>query len=324
MNDTFLMTAVVYVLLRSFVIGYSWWRECVKAGYNKKYFEKTGEKVPFQGGFFEGFLNIPAATLVALISPKHISTRFLEVILAFALYALLSFSPIVLFSVLFIASVWLANKIANNIKPKPWPAKENEAAKREWFSSTKPWHKVDSKITDALIEKFRDDPMFEVFVVTSMKHNLVARYAELANQKHIDIEHTDLVCSDIAVMLCLLGNASFRAMGDLMQAHQIDQTKMKHHYRIVLDTFETAIILDHNQIQAYLGLATVKALVENSEDSLSYAKQGLSKLRELKADDSYCDYVDQVVSSGAFPDMAQEMDEMEKALDAIVNEHSFP
>ena len=167
------------------------------------------------------------------------------------------------------------------------------------------------------LSKNSEMTQFEVFVVTSMEHNLVARYAELANQKHIDIEHTDLVCSDIAVMLCLLGNASVRAMGDLMQAHQIDQTKMKHHYRIVLDTFETAIILDHNQIQAYLGLAIVKALVDNSEDSLSYAKQGLSKLHELKADDSYC------ACSGAFPDMAQTMDETEKALDAIVNEHSL-
>ena len=212
---------------------------------------------------------------------------------------------------IFFASIWVANKRSRNIKP--WPAKNDAAAKKDWLSNTTPWRTLDPAIIDALTGKFRDNPMFEVFIVISMEHNLVARYAELAKDK---LENSDLICSQIATMLCFFGNASVRVMGDLMHDCSGNRSKLEHHYRIVRDAFEVCIILDHNQLQAYAGLATAYGLIGKSEECVNYAQQGLSKLQELKTDDDFCAYI------GAVPDGAQTKDELEKVFNSLVDEYS--
>jgi hypothetical protein len=61
-------------------------------------------------------------------------------------------------------------KIENENRSKPFYKNSSSLERKDWFSRTRPWNGIDSKIIDALINKFGDNPMFEVFVVTSMEH----------------------------------------------------------------------------------------------------------------------------------------------------------
>ena len=201
---------------------------------------------------------------------------------------------------------------------KPFHANKSASERKNWFSRTKPWRRISPNIIGALNDKFGDSDMFEVFVSLSEEQNLVARYVEMANDPDIDVENTHIICSHIATMLCLLGNVSVRAMlvlaQDFQKNYRENPTESKRHYAIVQDAFEIAIILYQDQIQAYLGLAIVYEIMNKSERSLSYAKQGIFKLQGLKTDSGFRAY------SEAVPDIAQTMEEMEKALNAIIND----
>lgn len=62
---------------------------------------------------------------------------------------------------------FLGNAVQNENKTKPFYENKNNDERKDWFSRTKPWYKVDERIIVALIEKFGDDPILEVFVITS-------------------------------------------------------------------------------------------------------------------------------------------------------------
>jgi hypothetical protein len=176
-------------------------------------------------------------------------------------------------------------KIENENRTKPFHANNSAAERRDWFFRTRPWHKVHPKITNALIEKFGNDPMFEVFVITSMEQNIVGQYVALGERPQI--EEPSIICSHISGMMCILGTASVKAMSDVFQSMETYGDKehrvMSSHYPIVKNALPLAILLDDNQIGAYVGLAVVSGLMNKPEEGLKYAKAGLSKAQEIQA-----------------------------------------
>lgn len=60
-------------------------------------------------------------------------------------------------------------KLPNENLTKPFYTNKTASERRDWFSRTRPWHQVNAGLIDELVEKFGDDPMFEVFTITSME-----------------------------------------------------------------------------------------------------------------------------------------------------------
>ena len=170
------------------------------------------------------------------------------------------------------------DKIENENRSKPFHKNSSSLERKDWFSRTRPWNRIDSKIIDTLINKFGDDSMFEVFVVTSMEQNLVLRYEQLNKEDQSDA----LICSIIATMLCEVGIYSAKIMIALQDDFQKNIEELKKHYRIVRNALETAIVLDENQIAAYGYLSVVLGSIKQFEDGLKYAKQGISVIREIR------------------------------------------
>ena len=202
--------------------------------------------------------------------------------------------------------------IKDENKTKPFHENNNDNEKKDWFSRTKPWHKVDEKIINALIKKFGDDPMFELFVITSMEQNLVTKYEQL--NKHEFCEGTDLICSLISKIIYDAGSISAKKMITMLQQPQCNTDLLTHHYKIVMDTFETAIILDKNQVSAYYQLAIIKGLLNKTEEATKYAREGLAILQEIRSKDSPF----HLSNIGAIKNANQTFEEMEKVLNKII------
>ena len=60
------------------------------------------------------------------------------------------------------------NKMFGFLKSKPFYKNKTREEFIEWFSKAKYWNKLNSKIINAIIDKFIGDPLaFEVFIHTS-------------------------------------------------------------------------------------------------------------------------------------------------------------
>ena len=165
-------------------------------------------------------------------------------------------------------------------KIEPFPENQSDAEKLNWFKRTHLWDKVDEKIINAIIKKYKGDSMLIVFVVTSMRYNLIPMYCKYNNSEYLD--SPDLICSFIAQILYTLGSTSLEQMIALFDNIPINQEKFKLHYSIVMDSLENCIILDENQVSAYSSLAMAKKILNKSEDVLKYARQGLAVIQKIK------------------------------------------
>lgn len=204
---------------------------------------------------------------------------------------------------------FFGEKIENENKFKPFHKNVNAQERRDWFSRTRPYHKVNPKIIDTLIEKFGEDPMFEVFVITSMEQNLIKRYAQINKDIYDD---ANLTCCLISKMLYEVGSVAAKKVFVLVDRQ--NRNELFRQYNIVLDSVETAIILYPKQISAYSLLATVKGLLHKYEEGLKYAKQGLAVLREMKASDApfHLSEIDAIKNAN------QSLDVMEKGLTGLI------
>jgi len=198
------------------------------------------------------------------------------------------------------------DKIENENRTKPFHNNSNSLERKDWFARTRPWSRIHPRIIDALTNKFGDNPMFEVFVMTSMENSLVQRYEQLNG-----IERAEpVICSMIATMLCEVGTLSTRRMVELEGKFQDNIEEVKKYYRTATDTLENAIILDKNQINAYVHLSFVMRLLKKYEEGYKYARQGIAVIRELRKDMAAYQLSDiqEVKNAG------QAMDEIEKSL----------
>lgn len=163
---------------------------------------------------------------------------------------------------------------------EPFPENQSDAEKLNWFRKTPPWNKVDEKIINAIIIKYNGNPMIVVFVVTSMEHNLIPMYCKYNNSEYTD--SPNLICSLIAPILYYIGSNSLKQMITLLDDSSRNQEKIKLHYSTVMDSLESCIVLDKNQVSAYYGLAMVKSIFNKSEDVLKYANQGLAVIQKIR------------------------------------------
>lgn len=172
----------------------------------------------------------------------------------------------------------------NLLFKKPFHRNINDEERREWFSKTKPWNKVDRKIIDALIEKFGDSPMFEVFVITSVEQGLVQRYEDLSS-RGLD-EDQEIVCLVISGILVKTGVAPSSAFDYMLNSGKIsgklNKKKLSRLGNTALNLLEPAIILDANQVGAYVMLANLTGLLNRNEEALRYAQQGLSAIHSIR------------------------------------------
>ncbi len=159
----------------------------------------------------------------------------------------------------------------------PFYANKTNAERKEWFSIAADWPLVNSKIIDSIITKFGDDPMFEVFVHTSMEEGLVSQYAKMNGHGGEEIN-----CAQIAEVLCKAGAKSLVAIGDLVKRGDISTEILARHYGNVLNTFETSIILAEKQVIAYYSLATVNGIIGKADEAKRYAREGLAQISSLR------------------------------------------
>jgi hypothetical protein len=163
---------------------------------------------------------------------------------------------------------------------KPFFKNKSNADRKDWFLRTRPWHKVDPKVIDVLIEKFGEDPMFEVFVFTATELGLIDRFEKLAESN----DDAEMICSQIAAMFCCSGNEKCRILlsrsADCENGEDIES--IKHLHCLVVDAYEIANILDKKQVGGFLGLATIYASLNDTQKSLNYALEGLNRLNQLK------------------------------------------
>ena len=205
------------------------------------------------------------------------------------------------------------DKIENENKTKPFHQNKTREERLDWFSRTRPWHKVSPKIIHALVDKFGDNPMFEAFIFASMGLDLVMRYKKLPMQ---ELEDKQLICSAVAAILCDGGNESVKLILPLLQNIHNNIQKAEKLYRLALEAFETAIILDEDQISAYLGIAIVAGFFNKTEFALKSALQGLDRINQLRARGF------DIVLKQKRPGMRASLQEAESALKSIVGKFS--
>ena len=173
------------------------------------------------------------------------------------------------------------DKIENENKSKPFHKNANNSERKDWFSRTRPWHKVDPRIIDALIAKYNDDPMFEVFVITSMESGLVKEYEDIG-LKGIDPK---VACSVISGILFKHGANASSQVGNMFKSGNINERKLSKVYGDAMNLLESSKIIDANQINAYVELAGLKGMLNKNDEALSFVQQGLSAIKRIRESD---------------------------------------
>ena len=68
---------VFFLIIRSLYLGYQNYKEIRELGYNKLYFEQTGQKIEFEGGFGETISCTMVSALRQLFSPVFLASTTL-------------------------------------------------------------------------------------------------------------------------------------------------------------------------------------------------------------------------------------------------------
>jgi len=177
--------------------------------------------------------------------------------------------------------------IPNENRTKPFHANANAAERKDWFARTRPWHNVDGRVIDAMVAKFGEDPVFEVFVMTSMKLNLVRQYEQIT-ELQISAGPACL-CSHIAAIVCSAASASGKQLAGMLGNSRLNRDMYADLVKDVLFASETAIFLDKNQVGAYSSLAWINMLLNKPERVAQYARQGLDVIDGMLADNPFRD-----------------------------------
>jgi hypothetical protein len=203
-----------------------------------------------------------------------------------------------------IMSKLFGRKVKNENTTKPFYANATREERQDWFGCTRPWDRIASTVVDAILDGITDKTLLEVFVMTSMKNGLVARYEPLG------LEESDptVIRAQVSQILCQTGNRAIVSLTQALEAKQMDAATKA--YGLAHDTFETSIALAKNQIVAYAGRSTAFGLIGKRAECHEYASRGLVELAEMRRLDP------PFHMSAVFP--ADALDQMERQLRGLL------
>ena len=69
MNQVFLISAIIFYIIKNYIVSWYMWKEFVIIGFNPQSL-LNGEKIPFNGGLSEGILNVVLGGTILLIAPN--------------------------------------------------------------------------------------------------------------------------------------------------------------------------------------------------------------------------------------------------------------
>ena len=174
------------------------------------------------------------------------------------------------------------DRIEGENKTKPFHQNKSDAERDDWFARTRPWHKVDSGITSALIEIYGDNPMFEVFVVASMENNLVGEYAAIGERGVA----ADIACPMISGILFKQGAQSSSKVDIMLKSGNVNEKKLTKIYVNALNLLESSVIIEPNQIDAYVQLAGLKGVQNKNDEASEFVRQGLQAIGRIREGDA--------------------------------------
>ncbi|MFH1063381.1 MAG: hypothetical protein V1747_10950 [Candidatus Omnitrophota bacterium] len=249
-------------------------------------------------------------------------TRFLAINLSIFLLLMVfvKYAPKSLKILLAIVTLFYMFPHKKKNRMKPFPENQSDAKKLDWFKKTQPWDEVDERIMNAVIKKYNGNPMIIVFVYTSMEQNLIPKYCKLNNSEYLD--SPDVICSLIALMFYNVGSDFLKQLSVSSEPSSINLEKLKLHYSTVMNSLESCVILDENQFSAYLGLAIAKRMLNGFNESLIFAKKGMSIILKLKKDpicDEYMKKCDEY-KKNTVGNTVGHLEEIEKTFAQLISE----
>jgi hypothetical protein len=174
-------------------------------------------------------------------------------------------------------------RIANENKSKPFYKNATTEERREWFATTRPWHKVPRPLIEAMIGKLdRDRVMFEVFIIRSMETGLVERFSKIDPRTPPEV-----MCAMVSGMLTQVGSELAKKMIALQEAVRVgrgsqrDMDEASKAGSCAIDLLQAAVVLDANAARAFNGLAFLLAMVGRIADAAKYGKDGLEAIRRM-------------------------------------------
>jgi len=200
--------------------------------------------------------------------------------------------------------------IPNENQSKPFYENKTAHERRDWFRQTAPWDRVKPGVIDAIIEAFSEgETDFEAFVLISMGEKFVERYARLD-----DAAGTVVIRSQLSQILADYGRDSAAIIGSFVRdPSTVGESTFAHHYQLANIALDCAIILNRDQLAAYVSLTGLYLLLDKPEKAREYAAPGLRVLEEWRAKD----VLSAVSKSRLFPDlqtMTTELSEIERML----------
>lgn len=165
-------------------------------------------------------------------------------------------------------------------KITPFPTDKSPADQFQWFKTTPPWDQIDERILSAIISKFRNNPTIIVFVVTSMRHNLIPIFSKLISQKTINLP--DLICTIIAPLFYDIGSDALKKLKLAIENPSRNQDHIMQNYSTAMDSLDVCISLDENQYPAYLALATAKMMINRHDEAYGFARKGLDVITKIR------------------------------------------
>lgn len=179
--------------------------------------------------------------------------------------------------------------IPNENKSTPFFKCYTDDERRRWFQTTRPWHLLKPTAVEAMIEAFSGQRLlFEAFVLTSADRVLVNEYAR------IDYEND---AGGRKVARAIMANALVRAaqpVADQLPTLIKSRTERSREQFVsgmrflIHDCLNIAIVLNEEEIGAYMGLIGAHALMMKIPEAKSYASKALAISEKLEENEHIC------------------------------------
>jgi hypothetical protein len=162
-------------------------------------------------------------------------------------------------------------------KNQPTMTDEQPPSARSMLKArTPPWDKVAPIVIDAIFEALDATELFDCFVFSSMKNNLMFQYEQFSQE---DL-YVSMIRAQISRILC---QAGFQKIAVLRK--ELNDKRMESAEIIgfaATNLFEPAIAMSTDQVAGYIGMAAVCELLGGKAQAHDYAKRGLLELQKIR------------------------------------------